>query len=606
MTDSRKTDKNYIVSVLAILFWAAQMTLSQAWYFSYLLLVLLSLYSLKQIHENPKLYHLRRSDKPGKPDKIHWLVYTASAGFSCMLAGANYTIFLPVEDRFSGAARVIYIILMVIATLVSGYIVFCQIFRFLWIRLKDAFWKEEENIYPAWKVFGFVFLIFTVTALFLFFAGSYPGNSCYDSISQIYQSLTGYYSNHHPYWNTILISFFVHRGLDMTGDINVGVAMFSCFQIVVMSLIYAAAVMTVYEMKVRPVYVLGLMLFYLLVPCNIIFMFTLYKDVLFGGFVLLFLVFLFRILADIGKNIYLNYFFLVFSGVEVCLQRSNGFIAFALFLVIFIILFFKSRKVLAAALCCSFALGWFFKYPVLENIGVSQTDTVESLSIPVQQIARVIVNDGNISDQETMWLGQIMDFDQVKEDYVPYISDNIKIIIRHSGNKDLLDTERSTFYKIYISLGLKNIGSYLAAWVDETMGFWNAGYDTEDVYFYWQWYEGVMENDYGVENTVFMPVVENIYKFFLNLFKSVPFLQLFISTGVYTWIILFLMLISIVRKNPGSFVLSFLLFAVVLTLLIASPVYAELRYAYSSYLGVPFVLFASFHRYPTGRISRPC
>lgn len=54
----------------------------------------------------------------------------------------------------------------------------------------------------------------------------------------------------------------------------------------------------------------------------------------------------------------------------------------------------------------------------------------KALSIPLQQIAYTIVNDGNISDEQYQKLGKIMDVDQIEEIYQPTVSDPVKINVR--------------------------------------------------------------------------------------------------------------------------------------------------------------------------------
>ena len=68
---------------------------------------------------------------------------------------------------------------------------------------------------------------------------------------------------------------------------------------------------------------------------------------------------------------------------------------------------------------------------------IPQADFVESLSIPVQQIARVIANGESLTEHEAAYVDQLMDVEQIAAAYQPDCSDNIKNLIRQKGIRTL-------------------------------------------------------------------------------------------------------------------------------------------------------------------------
>lgn len=54
-------------------------------------------------------------------------------------------------------------------------------------------------------IFLIPFLTLSILYIILLFACKYPGNLTPDSISQISQLMTGNYSNHHPFYHTMII-----------------------------------------------------------------------------------------------------------------------------------------------------------------------------------------------------------------------------------------------------------------------------------------------------------------------------------------------------------------------------------------------------------------
>lgn len=68
-------------------------------------------------------------------------------------------------------------------------------------------------------------------------------------------------------------------------------------------------------------------------------------------------------------------------------------------------------------------------------------------------------------------------------------------------------------------------------------------------------------------------------------------LQLFLSIGFFTWLAVIALFIAICRKDKAGIMVSVPIFANILSLLIATPVFSEFRYAYSTFCIMP-VLFA--------------
>lgn len=60
----------------------------------------------------------------------------------------------------------------------------------------------------------------------------------------------------------------------------------------------------------------------------------------------------------------------------------------------------KEEKTLPLLVLAAVCFAWMFKSPILSALNVAQPDFVESLSIPIQQISRVIVESGELTKDE--------------------------------------------------------------------------------------------------------------------------------------------------------------------------------------------------------------
>lgn len=196
---------------------------------------------------------------------------------------------------------------------------------------------------------------------------------------------------------------------------------------------------------------------------------------------------------------------------------------------------------------CCFNGFIYFKISVLDALNVKQPDTIEALSIPAQQIARVVVEEKELTDEQKVLLNNIVDVEKIPEVYSSYISDPIKNLIREKSNQEYLRRHKSAFINLYIQLGLKYTIEYIQACVDQTRGYWNAGYS------YWRWTTGVADNEFGITRIIFSERMDSLRKEYMNLWEKSLILQIFLCIGVYVWIILILTCRTVIKKNREAF-----------------------------------------------------
>ena len=424
------------------------------------------------------------------------------------------------------------------------------------------------------------FGILAAVYLLVFALCYYPGVLTYDSVYQLRQILGQTpYTNHHPYFYTRFIGLCYHLGLALFGDVNAAVATYSVVSILLMSACFAYSVDTV-RLSSRKTWgswaVLGC---YAILPYHILYSFAMWKDIFFAASVLLFTLSFYRVIKGLGSCKKTDQVLLVLSAFLMCLTRSNGKIALALSLVVFLPLFWRERKKLCLALCASALAGFVCTGPVMGLLNVPQPRFTESLSIPLQQIAKVVTDDCPLTEEEEALLSQIMDLEQVPKVYKPYISDPIKEITDTAA----IEENKGAYLKLYLGLLRKYPLQFVTAWVDQTKGYWNGGYP------YWH-FPAPFENDLGISVTPPVESAKKIFTAYQRLFEENPVFQLTLSIGAGTWIFLTALYLGLLKKDRTAIFLPVPVLAVIATLLIATPVYAEFRYAYSLFCVLPFLL----------------
>ena len=558
-----------MIQAIAILYWLLFLQNSDSYYVPYLLIGICSSIALYSNKTKRQVFHR---------DWEQITIIICSSVFSLMICAANYALFmnLNLPDRAGKIFIALYKAFTIFAVLFGGF---------------SAFWNLLNCLVEHFKGFYVlsILLISTINLFFLFMC-KYPGNITPDSLQSIGQSLSNSYSNKHPFYFTMIVKFFQVLGLKLTNNINISVVLFSVFQVVFMAACFSFIILTLYQMQISKKIIVGCLLFYTMMPYHIMYSFTMWKDVMFGGFVLLYITATFRILKNVGNYKNIDKIVLLIGGIGTCLFRSNGWFVFLLTVLCAIVLFGKTRKRMCALLATILIITFILKHPILSYLNVSQPDTIESLSVPAQQIARVVVDHNDLSEEQRELLGKIVNVEAISETYLPYISDPIKNLVRISKNQDYLEEHKAAYLKLYFALGLSHLDTYLYAWIDLTKGFWNGGYA------YGIWSGSVRENDFGVERIVHSEKIRIALEEYLWLYPNVPVLQIFVCIGFFVWLVIGFGILCILRKDKEGFFVIIPVLSIVLSLMVATPVYAEFRYAYAVFCCVPFLLFAVFYK----------
>lgn len=247
--------------------------------------------------------------------------------------------------------------------------------------------------------------------------------------------------------------------------------------------------------------------------------------------------------------------------------------------------------------------------PLLQVLNVEQTERVESLSIPIQQISRVLADGKQISEEQRDLIAQVVDPEQAAEAYLPFISDPVKLLIVEAGRDGYLSEHLGEYGRLWLQLGLAYPLEYLKAWADQTKGYWNGGYE------YWVWTDigsvsNVHENQLGITGDHSVGALLPLWERYSQAFTSNSFLNPLVSIGLAVWLYLAVAGYAVARRKRTGLALVPVI-AVLATLLIATPVAYEFRYAYAVFATLPVAVVAVVRsprptspRTPVGRASQ--
>lgn len=411
------------------------------------------------------------------------------------------------------------------------------------------------------KYFIFFFLIIFICYI-PYLIHYYPGKITYDTNLQLSFIKNGILSDVHSLIHTNFIGLFVNIGLNIFHNENLGIMFYTLFQMLFLAFTYAFVCYYLSKKNVNFKIILVILFSYAILPIYTHYAVTVWKDILFATSFVYIVIFLNELRTN--KTIF-NYLGLIFGLFLLFFMRSNGMYIFLVMLPFLIYYWQKDLKSLIIV-GSIFLMFLFIKFPVYNYFNVSSSSISESLAIPTEQMARVITKNGNISLKEEEFLNSITDVANIPNIYLSYIVDPVK----NTFNNLILKEKLKDYFKVWKILLFKNLGTYIEAYLSITLGYWYPGVN------YWSTITLANPNIIDITASHKLPLAGIIWN--IGLASLITLLSFTLS-------------LYLKRKNYLLYV-PFL--GLWLTMMIASPVYAEFRYVYGLFTSLPIILLLPF------------
>ncbi len=440
---------------------------------------------------------------------------------------------------------------------------------------------------PSKKMFFLGWAIMLLIWL-AFYTCYYPGIITPDSIGQINIAYgKQLWSNHHPVAHTLLIELFMKLG-------NNNPLLYMLFQMIFMTGTFSYCCYYMWQKKAPGWVVVLSAAFFALHPIHAYSGFTMVKDTLFSGFVLLFSLCLCEVVLSKGECVKKLSFllFLCLSTLGVLFFRNNGFMA-VLFSAVFVLVFVNKFRIRICGVLVS-CLALFFAVTTLlyPALNIAQSSLAESLAIPIQQIARVIYENKELDAETLSYINSIIPLSDLRESYLSTTVDVLKF--HDNFDINVISSDMTRFLKVWASILIKYPLTYIEAYLLQTRCLWDLGV-----------HAGLIENFYnsttytdlrmtpllgpiaGIIQTVF-----NISQFSSYAFITTPFWNIAICYVV----VCICSLVNIAKKQKERVLISLPVIAVWLSLAIAIPAALVGRYSYSVFTCLPLIVGSCFIR----------
>lgn len=470
-----------------------------------------------------------------------------------------------------------------ISYLILFFVVLYQIFKCfgkLKLCLNNSTDKKTCKI-----IFCLSFLVIFVCWI-PYFLTLYPGGVSPDSIGELTAvqnfSIT---SDHHPVLHQVFMFIFYHIGHFLFGNVNDSVAFISIIQMLFMALIFAYSITYLYKRNVNKKVLFFANLFYAISPIFGYYSVTMWKDVLFGAFFLLFSVHLCQLMENKKAISIKNLIMFLISSLLIIFFRNNAIYMYILFIPVAILYFKEERKKMIV--CFTIVIGLFLivKGPVYKCLNISKSSSSEYIAMPLQQIGRMAYKKVSFTNKEKKFFDELIPVEIMETAYNPTVSDGIKF--NPAYNLEFFNDNKIEFFKIYIGLVARYPNIAVESYLTSTLGYWYPNV------MYWSVANNVWENDIGVYNDSKAPKFIEDYVFSAES-RNLPIISLQWSIGLCFWLILLAGCVCYLRKGFSTLLLYFPIFGIWLTMMIASPVWGEFRYVFCAFTCLPLLLLYPF------------
>ncbi len=439
--------------------------------------------------------------------------------------------------------------------------------------------EKNGRMRPVW-VFVISFAVILICWIPVWLS-EYPAVFASDS-KWIFDEIEGLreLTNHHPVLYTAVMAVCYLPVKALTGSVNAGVAAAAVLQMLVMAAIFAWSVRFMYTRKVKTAVLVATVAFFALVPQNSLYSATLWKDVPFAGVMILFTIQIIKLYEKREALCFKDLIPFMIVTLFALLLRNNALYMLPFLLVFMFVVFKKKRKQIISAFAAVIALIFIINGPVFNLLGIKKSSSAEYIAVPLQQIARVTVNGLELSDGEKELIDELIPLEVLTAPgvYRPTMVDTIKFNANY--NADAFNENKLDYLKLWAKLVIRHPLTAVDAYLTLTLGYWYPIHCLTA-------HRGVWANEIGVTHAgLDIPLIDDYIKDFVEW----PLLSSTWNLALWIWIGVFLAYLTARKKGwraLGVFVPTGGLW---LTLMVATPIFAENRYMYTAFVLLP--LFA--------------
>ncbi|MBR5597779.1 MAG: hypothetical protein IKW30_10285 [Lachnospiraceae bacterium] len=529
-----------------------------------------------------------------KREVVAGFLYSLALSFALVLGKSLETV-----ENFNVGEMKNWIYILILTLYFAPFVCYA------WKRL-EKFWKkcqptqgEKADFNNRKEFLRYWFLIFLCwIPVFLAF---YPGAFVYDATDEYVQVATRTFTTHHPLAHVLLLGGMVCAGNKFFDSYNIGIAMYTICQMILLSGVFSYTVCFV-KKKINCKYITwGTVLFYGLFPVIPMYAVCSAKDGIFTAAFLLVVIKMLQLLENTAGflqnrgNIVVS----IVAAVIMMLFRNNGMYAYVVWIPIIVIisLFLKKDKkeIIKIVILMTVSVLLFLGSSKVLTLATNADDSEsqEIMTVPIQQMVRTYhYSPDTYSEEEKEILYEIIP----QEDLHLYNA-RISDLVKSKFNNVAFNANRGKYLQLWAKIGLRKPMIYLNAWLMTSYGYWYPdavinvyGGNAVHTFTYRDSSYFGFETEYpGTRESKFPWLEEQYRRISLELYQQkVPGVSMLFSPGFLFWVFVFCF-VCFIQKGKWNQVLGFAGVALLWATAILGPTYL-VRYVLILWFVMPVAL----------------
>jgi hypothetical protein len=222
--------------------------------------------------------------------------------------------------------------------------------------------------------------------------------------------------------------------------------------------------------------------------------------------------------------------------------------------------------------------------PVYNWLNIEPSNFAEGQGVSLQQIAAVVVNNGNMTEDEKNFIDQIIPLEDIPKAYKESTVDKLKGY--ESFDHDFLNANSGEFIKVWLSVVMKNPWTSIKAWLMTTRGFWGFNVWIEPFAITWPSEQLGIQQVNFIQNLTGIDLCYFSNGVLVNI-EKVPFIRRIFELGSLGWFGVFVGLRVILKRQYKKLIALLPLTALWIVLIASTPIFFEARYMFVYHLAFP-------------------
>ena len=438
----------------------------------------------------------------------------------------------------------------------------------------------------------------------------YPGTASSDTSTQILMFLdyhnpfiddqlklsavTGpdiHITNHHPYFTSVIFGLFAKIGLGLFGNINVGIVLYSVFQMLCFSIEYSVFIRYFHRIGLKDKGCKGLLIVFALFPFFPMMAICMVKDTLFALTYIPFSMMCFELMRTKGEALNQKRFLvlLMIFALLMTLTKQQGVYFLFVIMIIYLIYFRKKAvKILITLIIPVLFYVIIWSHILLPALHVAPGGKQEMMGLMFQHTARYVTKyPKEVTEEEKKSISSVLDYDRLPELYKSSLHDPVKVTFNQNATGDML----KDYYKTWFSMFKKHPSCYVEATIANCYSFF---YMNQKPMLYYINFKNRVEE--GSEYFVKQPS-ESVYSFFIitrQIIRRLPLLATLYCESLYVLLTISLLGYNLYKKKYKN-LLAMIFTILSVGILLICPQNGNMRYYWPMiFLIIPNILISIY------------